>query len=347
MEQDSIPVEQLSKVKSQRRYVATANTGDNDLGPLKLLPGMWKNDPNLPGRGWNFIALPFAGGPFNYRLLVNQYNEELKFSLVDKGVPNRGINANVPSAVETDQLVVTLDYEQMIAQIAAEDFPQSGKAGGPGLPIHHEPGLWLHMLNYRTNGLDIARLASIPHGNSVLALGKSDQFTGAPTIPPVNGLPVGRLKQDLSDPYLEPYKHFDASPFMGAVPPGTGFPGFNPVEPHKLLELVNQGVEITRTTQLSVDTSIESGGISNLPFVVRQADASEMRSTFWIQELAERDAYGKPKLRLQYLQIVILDFFSPRQDGFPGVARWPHVSINTLDKVDNTADTQKAKMPDR
>lgn len=41
------------------------------------------------------IALPHAEGPFGYRLLLNQYNETLKFELVDKAVPNRGIdNAN-------------------------------------------------------------------------------------------------------------------------------------------------------------------------------------------------------------------------------------------------------------
>ena len=44
-----------------------------------------------------FLGVPFAAPPvrgrrsLNYRLLLNQYNEELKFSLVDKAVPNRGI----------------------------------------------------------------------------------------------------------------------------------------------------------------------------------------------------------------------------------------------------------------
>ena len=72
------------------------------------------------------IALPFVTEPppagFNYRLLMNQYNEELKFTLVDKGVPNRGIPRN-GAATEPDQFVVTLDYQQSITQIAADDFP--------------------------------------------------------------------------------------------------------------------------------------------------------------------------------------------------------------------------------
>lgn len=30
----------------------------------------------------------------------------------------------------------------------------------------------------------------------------------------------------------------------------------------------------------------------------------------------------------------MLDFFAPQQDQLPGRAQWPHISINTLDKVE-------------
>lgn len=60
-------------LKNDDRKIEVAQRDDPGLGPLKLLPGKWKN---LPGRGWNMIALPFvapkeANFPFNYRLLVN------------------------------------------------------------------------------------------------------------------------------------------------------------------------------------------------------------------------------------------------------------------------------------
>ena len=58
-----------------------------------------------------------------------------------------------------------------------------------------------------------------------------------------------------------------------------------------------------------------------------------MKSTFWIQELAEKDETGKPRLRLQYSQVVMLNFFHPREDEFPGRAVWPHISIATLEKM--------------
>jgi hypothetical protein len=168
----------------------------------------------------------------------------------------------------------------------------------------------------------------------VLALGKSSRHAGVSSIPHINSLPEG-VTQDLDgNPYLRPYKQFHDNPFKGNVN-APGFPGFDPTRTHVLLELANQGVNVVKTTTLTVDSTIPTGGIANIPFVVRKANAAFMKSTFWIQELAEKDVNGDPKLRLQYLQVVMLDFF-PRRDGFPGccpgLIRWPHVSINTLDK---------------
>jgi len=315
--------------KDKERCISTASIGDDDLGPLKLLPGKWKSVPN---QGWNMIALPFfdnnspANERFNYRMLVNAFDEELNFSLVDKGVPNRGLGHDDNGGVRfnTDQLVVTLDYEQMITQTDSADFPVSGLAGGPGLPIHHEPGLWLHMINENTNGIDLARLATIPHGNSLLALGSSSREDGAPNIPAIRGLPIGTVPVDLdTNAYLAPYKHFRDNPFQGV---------YDPTNPTALLAKANEGIDIKRTTTLTVDTEVETGGINNIPFVSKQANASAMKSTFWIEELCEKDEQGRPKLRLQYAQVVMLEFFG-RLDQLPGLAQWPHVSINTLEKV--------------
>lgn len=323
--------EAVQSIQARGRVIRRAEEGDRELGPLALLPGVWKNLPGLPGRGWNMIALPFVTDPpgrLNYRLLLNQYNEELRFSVVDKGVPNRGISMD-GGAHNTDQILAALDYEQIIEQIAAEDMPVSGMAGPSGAAIHHEPGLWLHMANEVTDGLDIARLSTIPHGDSLTALGRHRIVDGAPEIPDLNGLPLG-VSQDLESPYLQPYKHFHDAPFEGL---------FDPVHPNLLLEEANKGVDIVRTTEIHVDTRFETGGIVNIPFIVKQANAVEMDATFWIQELAEKDAQGNPKLRLQYTQNVALDFFkSPEGEG---LIRWPHVSINTLEKVPDEVSSYK------
>ena len=322
-------LDEIEEGKYQSRSMEPAVPNDDDLGPLKLLPGHWHGAQT----GWNMIALPHATPPppagFNYRVLMNQYTEDLVFRVVDKAVPNRGIRFGNPT-VDTDQFLIALDYEQTIAQVAAEDSPDSGKAAPDGTVIHHEPGLWVHMLNERTNDLDIARLATVPHGDSVLGLGRS-VVTEAAEIPELNGLPFGGERCDHSSPYLAPYKHFIDNPFFGTVPQSLpNFPGFHPLDLNAILRFANQDVEIERTTVLEVDTDLQTGGIVNIPFIVKQANAASMRSTFWIHEL--RRANGDPGLRLQYSQTVMLDFFRPRPDGMPGRLRWPHVSIATLDK---------------
>ena len=296
--------------------------GVTAFGPLEQLVGEWKS---LPGHGWNMIALPFATKPgegFNYRLLVNQYNEELTFTELGGPVPNRGIKAEGADTSESDQFLAALQYFQKVTQIASDDFPRSSLAGKPEEVIHEEPGLWLHITNETTKELDIARLGTVPHGDSLLGLGTSQVIDGPPVIPEISGLPIG-VGQDLHSPYLTPYLHFHENLFENL---------FDPVVPNALLEQAIQGQEIVKTTVLSVDTTVESAGIRNIPFIVKQADATEMKFTFWIEELARKDKSGDPVLQLQYSQTVFLDFFD-RRDG-KGKIRWPHVSINTLVRKD-------------
>ncbi len=319
-----LDIKQIRRLAASGRTIEMGQEGDDALGPLQLLPGKWANVPDLPGHGWNMIALPFATEPkskLNYRLLLNQYNEELEFTIVDKAVPNRGITKHGVTT-DNDQFLATIEYTQSITQIAAQDFPDSGKAGAPGLAIHREPGLWLHMANNVTEGLDIARLGTIPHGDSVLALGRHRAIDGTFDIPEISGLPITGLDEPLSSPYLAPYDHFHNKPFEKL---------FDPTVPNQLLAEANKGVNIKHTTELHVDTAFETGGIVNIPFVTKQANATNMHSTFWIQELDEKNKDGSPKLRLQYSQVVMLDFFD-RPDG-KGLIQWPHVSINTMEKV--------------
>ena len=323
---------QIDTIDGENRHIAVAQPFDKELGPFGTLPGRWVGQ----GRGWNMIALPFAQpGRLDYRLLLNQYDEELNFSLVDKAVPNRGVTDDHEKQI--DQKVVTLDYEQVIHQVAVVDEPASTVTGLPGNAIHHEPGLFLHMKNrIGTAGFDIARLGTIPHGDAVLALGHGTFQPGLAPVPAIDGLPLGVTPDIENNPYLAPYKHFHDNPFKGNVG-FPGFPGFDPTAPHLLLEAGTAGQTFTQTTVLEFDSTNPTGGIKNIPFVVKRADAASMKATFWIQELAP-EPDGLVVLQMQYLQVVMLDFF-PRRDGLPGRISWPHVSINTLTKVSDDVAT--------
>lgn len=342
----------ISAMKKRGRYIRQAVQGDKELGRLSLLPGTWANEQGFEGRGWNMIALPSETAPFKYRLLMNQYNEVLSFITADKGVPNRGLSED-GSGVDADQVIVALDYQQKIDQIAVDDFPPTDDEtrGRVPKPIHHEPGLFLNMTNRTTNGFDIARLGTIPHGNAVLALGRSNvvddiDLSGLR----MSGLPIGlgvgiRVDED-PDParpsYLDPYRHYHNHPFKGVVT-DADFPGFEPVDPVNLLRLAAADLDIKRTTVLDLDTTTETAGIVNIPFIVDQADATEMRSMFWIHELHETGDADEPRLVLQYAQIVMLDFFG-RRDGGPGRIKWPHVSINTMVKVSKEGEDMQTML---
>jgi hypothetical protein len=140
-------------------------------------------------------------------------------------------------------------------------------------------------------------------------------------------LPLGVDADVDNNPYLAPYKHFKNNPFKGL---------FDPTDPLALLRAAIQGIGIKATTVLTLDTSLATGGISNIPFIVRQANASLMRAVFWIEELTDLDAQGNPQFMLQYAQRVLLDFF-PIGDQNVGRIRWPHISINTMKLVARSA----------
>lgn len=398
----------LDQMTASGRVADIAEFDDPVLGPLRLLPGTWENTPLLNGFGFNLMALPFnnrPAGPRNmgFRVLMNQYEETLTFAVTDKGVPNRGRQAD-PSTGRDDQTIVALDYFQKIRQIDSDDFPASGlNERFNGQLIHKEPGLWLHMVDHNTispqGDINIARLGTIPHGNSFLASGSvpnrkkspedEDDFVlirdpdeadllqladniipgtnGAPLIPGINGVVVGGgenpeekdLEPILDDDgnliidYFEAYRHFHEAPYQGKIPI-KGFSGFEPVHTtdllvHTLVNVLLPIGKVRRIMRLRVNSAVDHAGVTrtghngivNIPFVVRQADANVMNATFIIYEIEDKKT-GKLRHFMQYAQNVILDFIG-RPDGHPNRARWPHVSINTMERVEKTVSKELAK----
>lgn len=373
--------ELVENMISAGRSAAIAEFDDPVLGPLRMLPGVWKNSGNLAGFGFNMMALPFVGGANGFKILMNQYDEDLIFSVTDKGVPNRGSNVDTATG-SPDQTIVALDYFQKITQIDSGEFADSSlHKRFDGQRIHKEPGLWLHMIDHNTDGINIARLGTIPHGNSFLAVGRApnrkaneddednfvlienptdEQLEQLPDalIPNINGVVVGGGEnpdeidlEPIIDPdtgdilidYFEPYRHFHENPYKGKIAI-SGFDGFDPVHTTELLRHALRKIlmpigRIKRIMRLRVDSTLDHAavnrfthtGIVNIPFVVRQADATAMNSTFLLYEIEDSEN-GQDRHFIQYAQNVILDFIG-RPDGHPGRARWPHVSINTMERV--------------
>ncbi|MCH9809527.1 MAG: hypothetical protein K0U74_17540 [Alphaproteobacteria bacterium] len=381
--------EVISEITQAGRRAAIAEFDDPVLGPLRLLPGTWGNTEELKGHGFNMMALPFVNGSNGFRVLMNQYHEDLTFAITDKGVPNRGLNTD-PDTGSPDQTIVALDYFQKISQIDSDEFGKSGlHERFDGQRIHKEPGLWLHMIDQNTDDINIARLGTIPHGNSFLAIGRApnrkaseddeddfvllenpseEQLKALPRslIPDINGVVVGGGEnpdeidlEPIKDPdtgeiiidYFEPYRHFHENPYRGKEPI-PGFKGFDPVHAtellrHTLKQIIIPIGKMKRVMRLRVDSTLDHAavnrfthnGIINIPFVVRQADATAMNSTFLIYEIEDSKS-GMNRYFMQYAQNVILDFIG-RPDGHPGRARWPHVSINTMERV---SDVEPAAM---
>jgi hypothetical protein len=318
----------------QGRTVAPAIRGDRALGYLAQLPGIWKNTDGL--HGWNMIALPYKepgkivqpdtiDQKSVFRLLLNQFNETLSFTTIDKAVPNRG--AAFANIFDSDQHLAALQY----VQVESIDFPSTPDSPdtphapkNPPAIIHHELGLFLNMFAPVDGGPQIARLATIPHGDSVLALGNGLTTNGPPDfdfIGEFSPLPIGVKHPDVDkNRFLIPYKTFHDKPFKGL---------FNPTKPLDLLKDAAAGKHIKTTTTIALDTTLAGGGILNVPFVVKQANATSVRTIFWIEELAALDRGGKKQFMLQYAQRVLLDFF-PVTFGLPELLKWPHITINTM-----------------
>jgi hypothetical protein len=128
------------------------------LGPLQELAGTWK------GKGFNLIARPDFHDQTDLYLQLNQTRETLRFEPIGSSIPNRGFG-------QDDIELFGLTYLQQIAD-----------AGLDGA-LHIEPGIWVVQPpttfppeNAPAPGQLVARMGTIPHGNSLLAQGISQSF---------------------------------------------------------------------------------------------------------------------------------------------------------------------------
>ncbi len=89
-----------------------------------------------------------------------------------------------------------------------------------------------------------------------------------------------------------------------------------------------EGQHILQTVTLDVSTA-NDGGIVNIPFVVKHANATAFQGTFWIEKV--QSSAGNVFEQLQYVQQTNIEFL-PRFDDPNKLIMWPHININTLVK---------------
>jgi hypothetical protein len=280
-------------------------TVDN-LGPLADLAGTW-----IGTQGWELIAVPSGdpGGQEGFTFIARPYVEVITFQTTGSApVPNRGGPAG-------EMFIYGVVYEIRICDLVTNE------------PLHLETGMFLNLSDVQGGTAPenpIARSATIPHGDSVLALGTWSDEAGPPAITPRSAVPEPGKAAPLG--YTDPWQAEIPSP---CTPGAT----FNPAVPTQVLTDALVGLNIVKTTTLSLSTD-NGGGILNIPFVDSNANASKFECVFWIETIeATPPGGGQPQQvqQLQYFQQTNIEFLP--QFGNPSqLIMWPHVNVNTMRK---------------
>jgi hypothetical protein len=247
----------------------------------------------LGSDGVELIAVPdMSGDKESFRLILRPYIEVFTVSPIGAPVPNRGGPAG-------DMFINGVMYDIRITDAVTKE------------PLHLENGMWLYMGEGQEPA--VARLASIPHGDAFVAVGDATTVEGPPTIVDRSALPVSGPETPFgyTDPYLS----------LGS--------GFDPSNFNSTLQATIKDQNIVQTTTLSVATE-NGGGISNIPFVDRNATATAFFCDFWIETV--QAANGQRFQQLQYSQQTNIQFM-PTFGGAPGsLIMWPHTNVATLVK---------------
>ena len=274
------------------------------LGPLAGLAGTWA------GRGFNIIWRPNHAPGQDHFLEINVTSEQLELTPISGPIPNRGF-------LQPDINMFGLRYLQQISDANVN-------AG-----LHIEPGLWVAIPQTTDPKVApiVARLASIPHGTTILAQGTATTSAAAPHIPNTSikpfsiGQPLPEF--DFPEQILTNHTSFRTS--------GAGLTGVTQLmvnNPNSILQAAIAGQPITTTTTLhvtSTSTPVPGGGTANTAFLEGtadgpNADAASVDATFWLETLQGQTA----PTQLQYAQKVLLNF--------AGLS-WPHITIATLHKA--------------
>lgn len=300
------------------------------LGPLQYLIGTWTNQ-NLPGTNlggpqtpysYNVMPLPQVdpSSPTGYILKNFSYYEELTFTAIHGNAPNRGgIGQQVAYTVFYEQRVYFAEGPNKDALVHAEngsllylvDTTQPLGPYGNG----DQPGIGTQTVQNSvppTQAFNLVKQVSVPHGNSILALGNytasgGTGVAGVPSIPAASPLPIGVNTQQYiaDDPVTNPQPGFTANPNQVLVNALVARP-------------------CTNYLNLHLSSANSSGSVTNIGFEQQHANVSRYDFDYWLESFDGTDNYTQ----MQYSQTITLQLPIGNSK-----MNFPHVTVNTLTKL--------------
>jgi hypothetical protein len=278
------------------------------LGPLQDLPGTWT------GHGFNVIWRPNSAPGQDHFLELNLTEEILEIQEIKGAIPNRGL-------LQPDINMFGVTYLQQIKDA-------NNKAG-----LHIEPGIWASVPQTENPAEvpTVLRMASIPHGTTILAQGIATTVAGPPKIADNDITPflIGTAKK------IQFQESTLSIPSNFRSPPGdiVGVTQAMVDSPNSVLITAISGQTIKNTIVLEISSDpavpVVGGGVANTAFLQGTSGAGPNAQTalvsaiFWI-ETVQGDPGGPDVLQLQYTQTVLLNF-----NGLS----WPHITVGTLQKT--------------
>ncbi|WP_424820942.1 hypothetical protein [Salinisphaera sp.] len=370
------------------------NSGDLSEFQCRLI-GTWKNDPSLlvDGRPPSYNVMPMPqmedqpdrppGQQYGGFILKNfSFTEIVRFNgsimesdppehldegalAIVAGAPNRGGTYTQTShAVFYDQLVHFADGPDKDKVIHVENgawlhFGSEEQLIGPYGPEKYS-GQVLRQPPYVT----IAKQISVPHGNSVLALGSVDIndtndfndsltghgsryiFRGKPELPDAP-VPYPAPANTATAPYSDPYAlqlgdpaHPEQQEYENPKPAWT----LNPNAPlQAALDIIHPRYfmhwHVTTESLLG-----DHGYVTNVPFEERKSRVTAYWADYW---LLSEDSHSFNYLAYSQTIIMEMDLLVTDMNGDRRFERFvfPHVTTNVVKKVPGTPTEARAATP--
>lgn len=322
------PVFPNTLINEPSQSVPAANI--DGMGPLKNLIGTWTNQnlgtSSLGGMAtpysYNIMPLPQDSAKYGYILKNFRYYEEITISPINGTAPNRG--------GDYTQTANTVFYEQ---RVYFADGPAKDQL------VHAENGSWLFLATgeqisgpYPGNGnvppptggipiqsiqANVAKQISVPHGNSILALGGivghpgSYLHSGTVNIPNYDansilpkGIDTAQYKVNSTG---NPYEQLNNNP-------------------NAPLQNAAKANSCKQYIQWAVDTS-NNGSVTNIPFEQKKANVLNYSANYWLQAFSN----GGEFTQLAYNQTILMNI-PIMINGSVKLIKFPHITCNTLTK---------------